>query len=272
MASWLEEELWQDLASSLEVLIFSGSKLPPALFAACTAQGIWVGQTWGMAEGPYTSTRRADAPELRSTTVGSPVYGPDDVMLVVDPRTHVPVPTGETGMLVFRGPSTLAGYFDAPDHDAAAFTAGGLLLTGDLARIIERDGGHYLSIEGRIKDVISRGGEKFSTEEVEKLLLQHPSIHDAAVVAMPDERLGERACAFLVPTIGAAPLSLSDVQEHFERLGVAKYKWPEHLEFLAALPRTATYKVDKVGLRRLAAERVAVVDAPDRSPEPTGLR
>lgn len=256
MASWLEEDLWPELASSLTMLIFSGSKLPQDLFDACTAQGIWMGQTWGMAEGPYTSTRRVDPPEIRSTTVGSPVYGPDDEMLIVDPATHAPLPVGETGMLVFRGPSTLAGYFDAPEHDGVAFTADGLLLTGDLARILERDGVHHLSIEGRIKDVISRGGEKFSTEEVEKLLLQHPSIHEAAVVAMPDERLGERACAYVVPTAGATPPSLTDVQEHFERLGVAKYKWPERLEFLASLPRTATYKVDKVLLRRLVAEQV----------------
>ncbi|BCJ50381.1 2,3-dihydroxybenzoate-AMP ligase [Actinoplanes sp. NBRC 14428] len=261
MASWLDEDPWDELASALEVVIFSGSKLPRSLFDACTARGIWMGQTWGMAEGPYTSTRRTDPPGVRSATVGSPVYGADDEMLIVDPVTHVPLPAGETGMLVFRGPSTLAGYFDAPGHNRAAFTAEGLLLTGDLARLVERDGGRHLSIEGRLKDVISRGGEKFSTEEVEKLLLQHPSIAEAAVVAMPDERLGERACAYLVPAEGLTAPSLTDVQKHFEGLGVAKYKWPERLELLPALPRTATYKVNKVLLRTLAAELGTARDA-----------
>ncbi|SDF46756.1 Non-ribosomal peptide synthetase component E (peptide arylation enzyme) [Lentzea fradiae] len=259
MASWLDEDSWGDLAAGLKVIIFSGSKPPGALFDACTAQGIWMGQTWGMAEGPYTSTYRAAPPEIRSATVGSPVHG-DDELAVVDPVTHEPLPAGETGVLVYRGPSTLAGYFDAPAHDKAAFTADGMLLTGDLVRLVERDGVRHLSIEGRVKDVVSRGGEKFSTEEVEKLLLQHPSIREAAVVAMPDERLGERACAYVVAVGSTAP-SLGDVRQHLEGLGVAKYKWPERLELLPALPRTATYKVDKVLLRALAAGDAEVRDA-----------
>lgn len=257
MTAWLDESLWDEFAALLDVLVFSGSKLPQDLFDACTERGIWMGQTWGMAEGPYTSTRRVDPPELRATTVGTPVHGGSDEMLVVDPVTHVPLPVGETGMLVFRGPSTVTGYFDAPQHDRTAFTADGLLLTGDLARITERDGLRYISIEGRVKDVISRGGEKVSTEEVEKLLLQHPSVHEAAVVAMPDQRLGERACAYVVAGPGHEPPTLEDVRRHFAGLGVAKYKWPERIEAVPALPRTATYKVDKVRLRARAAEHVA---------------
>jgi 2,3-dihydroxybenzoate-AMP ligase len=257
MAEWLEHPLWDTLAANLKVLIFSGSKLPLSVVEQCASQGIWLGQTWGMAEGPYTSTRRTDPARLRAESVGTPVHGIEDEMLVVDITTHTPLPLGETGMLVYRGPSTLAGYFDAPKHNAVAFTADGLLLTGDLAKLVEHEGSHYLSIEGRIKDVISRGGEKFSTEEVENLLLRHPAIVQAAVVAMPDVRLGERGCAYLVTAPGVEAPSLTDVQRHFASLGVAKFKWPERLEFLDALPRTHTFKVDKLRLRTLIAEQVA---------------
>lgn len=256
MADWFGHPLWDALADSLRHVIFSGSKIPQSVVDDCAARGTWLGQTWGMAEGPYTSTPAAAPASLRHETVGTPVFGADDEMLVVDVTTHEPLPTGQTGMLVYRGPSTLAGYFDAAEHDRSAYTRAGLLLTGDLARLIEHEGVPYLSIEGRIKDVISRGGEKFSTEEVEKLLLKHPSITEAAVVAMPDPRLGERACAYLVTRDGDGEPALTDVQDHFAGLGVAKFKWPERLEFLPALPRTPTYKVDKLRLRALIAERL----------------
>ena len=256
MADWFGHPLWDTLADSLELVIFSGSKIPQSVVDDCAARGIWLGQTWGMAEGPYTSTPAAAPASLRCESVGTPVFGADDEMLVVDVTTHEPLPTGQTGMLVYRGPSTLAGYFDAAEHNRSAYTRTGLLLTGDLARLIEHEGVPYLSIEGRIKDVISRGGEKFSTEEVEKLLLRHPSIIEAAVVSMPDPRLGERACAYLVARESDDEPTLSDVQRHFASLGVAKFKWPERLEFLAVLPRTPTFKVDKLRLRALIAERL----------------
>jgi non-ribosomal peptide synthetase component E (peptide arylation enzyme) len=125
-----------------------------------------------------------------------------------------------------------------------------------MVRVIE--GERYLSIEGRIKDVISRGGEKVNAEEVELLLLRHPAVSAAAVVAMPDERLGERACAYLVTT--GEPLTLAAIRQHLTELGVAKFKWPERVELLGELPRTAVGKTDKKALRadiaaRLAAEK-----------------
>ena len=256
MADWFGHPLWPRLADQLQVVIFSGSKIPQSVIDDCAARDIWLGQTWGMAEGPYASTPAGAPAALRCESVGTPVFGSDDEMLVVDVLTHEPLPTGQTGMLVYRGPSTLAGYFDAAEHNRSAYTETGMLLTGDLARLIEHEGRPYLSIEGRIKDVISRGGEKFSTEEVEKLLLRHPSIVEAAVVAMPDERLGERACAYLVALDGVDEPSLSDVQHHFAGLGVAKFKWPERLEYVRVLPRTPTFKVDKLRLRALIADRL----------------
>ena len=256
MESWLDHPDWPRLARSLEFLIWSGSKPTPSVLDRLETQGIWTGQTWGMAEGPYASTPRSSPPELRSTAVGTPVFVSDDRMLVVDPDTRVPLEAGASGLLAFTGPSTLAGYYGAPDHDRVAFTADGLLLTGDLARLVEHDGAAYIVLEGRIKDVISRGGEKFSTEEVEKLLRQHPAIAEAAVVAMPDRRLGERSCAYVALTGSADGLDLQDVQHHFAALGVARFKWPERLEILPALPRTPTFKIDKMTLRRRIAEQV----------------
>ena len=114
------------------------------------------------------------------------------------------------------------------------------------------EGERYVAIEGRIKDLINRGGEKISAEEVELLLLRHPRVRHAAVVAMPDARLGERTCAFLV--VDGAPLTLPDVQEHFAQLQVAKFKWPERIEHLAEIPRTLVGKVDKRRLQAAAAE------------------
>lgn len=115
----------------------------------------------------------------------------------------------------------------------------------------------YESLEGRIKDVISRGGEKFSTEEVEELMCQHPAIAEAAVVAMPDDRLGERACAYVALADPSTPVDLAAVQGHFAALGVARLKWPERLEIVDALPRTPTYKIDKPKLRRDIGELLA---------------
>src|SRR5207245_2918123 len=106
----------------------------------------------------------------------------------------------------------------------------------------------YLHIEGRIKDVINRGGEKVSADEVERLLLAHPSISQAAVVAMPDPRLGEKACAFVVAD---QELDVPDIQQHLAALGAAKFKWPERVVRVAELPRTNVGKIDKAGLRRL---------------------
>ncbi len=105
----------------------------------------------------------------------------------------------------------------------------------------------YLSIEGRIKDLINRGGEKINAEELELLLHQHPSISEAAVVAMPDPLLGERVCAFLVSTDPS--LDVPELQVHLDGLGVAKYKWPERVEIIDILPRTHVGKIDKKRLR-----------------------
>ncbi|WP_213571430.1 AMP-binding protein [Rhodococcus sp. USK13] len=263
METWLDHPLWRILcATSLQFLIYSGSKPPADVVEKIASSGIWIGQTWGMAEGPY-ATSRLDAPrEIRASSVGTPTFAQDDQILVVDPVTLAAVPDGKPGMLIYRGPSTVAGYYDSPEHNAMNFTPDGFLLTGDLARLIDCEGTLYIVLEGRIKDVISRGGETFSTEEVEKLLRQHTAIAEAAVVAMKDTRLGERACAYLTLRDGAIPPTLTDIQQHFAALGVAKFKWPERIEIIEELPRTATLKINKLELRSDIANRLAAEGSP----------
>src|SRR5439155_16512668 len=139
-----------------------------------------------------------DSPrEVRATVVGAPMCPVDEVR-IYEPGTEQEVPFGAIGELCCRGPYTVRGYFDAVDHNATTFTADGFYRTGDLAQAHAIEGTTYYSIEGRIKDLINRGGEKINAGEVELLLLKHDAIAAAAVVAMPDERLGERACAVLV--------------------------------------------------------------------------
>ncbi|MFW6773615.1 (2,3-dihydroxybenzoyl)adenylate synthase [Nocardioides sp. CPCC 205120] len=243
------------LAPTLRTVVLSGAKVPDALFERLEQLGVWSGQLFGMGEGFFAITHR-DAPrEARLRTVGSPLC-PDDEYRVLHPGTEEEVPPGEVGELVCRGPYTLRGYLDAPEHNARAFTHDGFLRTGDLVAERTIDGRTYLGVEGRIKDVINRGGEKVNAEEVELVLLRHPAVAAAAVVAMPDERLGERTCAFLVAT--DAPVGLPDVRHHLAEIGLAKFKWPERLEWVDRLPTTAVGKLDK---KRLAAEIAARVAA-----------
>ncbi|WP_430335949.1 (2,3-dihydroxybenzoyl)adenylate synthase [Rhodococcus sp. ACT016] len=245
--------------TSLKRVILSGTKVSPELFEHVDAEtGRWAGQLFGMGEGLFVVTP-LDAPGLaRQTTVGTPISSDDEVK-ILEPGTEKPVSDGSVGELCCRGPYTIRGYFDADEHNKVAFTSEGFYRTGDLAAVTTIDGVRYLSIEGRIKDLINRGGEKINAEEVELLLLEHPGIANAAVVAMPDQRLGEKTCAYLVA--GAQPLSLSEVQDHLLTLGVAKFKWPERLEWVAEFPRTNVGKTDKKRLRsEIAAKLTAEVE------------
>ncbi|MBA4021756.1 MAG: 2,3-dihydroxybenzoate-AMP ligase [Gordonia sp.] len=238
----------------LRTVILSGAKPSPELFARAD-DGRRAGQLFGMSEGLFTVTP-LDAPvEARATTVGTPVSA-DDEIRILEPGGESELADGSVGELSCRGPYTIPGYFDAPEHNRTAFTSDGFYRTGDLAKIAVIDGVRYLSIEGRIKDLINRGGEKINAEEIELLLVQHPNIANAAVVAMPDPRLGEKTCAYVIAADGN-PVSMADVQAHLDDLGVAKFKWPERLEWLAALPQTNVGKIDKKQLRADVAAKLA---------------
>jgi 2,3-dihydroxybenzoate-AMP ligase len=238
------------LAATLQRAVLSGAKVSPALFDKIEGHGVWAGQLFGMAEGFFALSRPDDPRESRLHTVGT-ALSPWDEVRILEPGTENDLPDGVTGELCCRGPYTLPGYLDAAEHNLIAFTADGFYRTGDLASIQIFDGRRCLSIDGRIKDVINRGGEKVNAEEIELLLLQHPGVAQAAVVAMPDVRLGEKACAYLVAT--GAPLSMAEVQHHLDDLGVAKFKWPERLEWIDDLPRTQVNKIDKKALRQRVA-------------------
>jgi 2,3-dihydroxybenzoate-AMP ligase len=249
-----EHPLYEELARTLRVVLLSGAKVSEELFATTGRGGAWVGQLFGMAEGMFLVTPRDGGAELRRTTVGVPI-SPRDEVRILEPGGEDEVPDGEVGELCCRGPYTLRGYFgvDRPE----AFTADGFYRTGDLAAVRRLDGYRAISIEGRIKDLINRGGEKISAEEVELLLLAHPHVVEAALVAMPDPRLGERGCAYLA-TDGTA-VTLEDLREHLAALDVAKFKWPERVELVDALPRTKVGKLDK---KAMAADVAARLEKP----------
>ncbi|MGW0791965.1 3-phosphoshikimate 1-carboxyvinyltransferase [Streptomyces sp. NPDC002911] len=158
------------------------------------------------------------------------------------------LPAGTEGNFELRSPTVFEGYLGRPDLTSQAFTADGWYRTGDLATI---DTEGFLRITGRVKDVINRGGEKVPVAEIEQLLFGHPAVDDVAVVAMPDERLGERACAFVVP-VGGAELTFEEMRRHLDGHEVAKQYWPERLEQIDALPRNPIGKVKKSELRALA--------------------
>ncbi len=246
MFSWILSEEYAGAAQHLRTVVLSGAKVPDEVFSRVEHFGARVGQTFGMGEGMFTLTPFDGPRELRSTTVGPPLTSDDEVR-ILEPGTERELADGEVGEMACRGWYTIPGYFASPEHNTRAFTSDGFYRTGDLARVQVHDGQRYLSIEGRIKDLINRGGEKINAEELEHLLRQHPRIEEAAVVAMPDDVLGERACAYLVTSDPA--LGVPELQEHLDRMGVAKYKWPERVEIVASMPRTQVGKLDKKVLR-----------------------
>ncbi|MEV7777124.1 (2,3-dihydroxybenzoyl)adenylate synthase [Kitasatospora sp. NPDC088351] len=236
---------------SLEVLLVGGAKFSeeaarrvrPVL--GCTLQ-----QVFGMAEGLVNYTRLDDPEEVIVSTQGLPI-SPDDEIRVVDDQ-GADLPAGATGHLLTRGPYTIRGYWNAPEHNANSFTGEGFYRTGDLVR---RTATGHLVVEGRAKDQINRGGEKVAAEEIENHLLAHPAVHDAAVVSMPDPYLGERTCAYVVLRAEARPTPPKAIElKRFVRgRGLADFKVPDRVEFVEAFPATGIGKVSKKDLRAAIA-------------------
>ncbi|GAA5153725.1 AMP-binding protein [Amycolatopsis dongchuanensis] len=238
-------------ATTLRRVLFSGKKVPRRTMDALAELGIWGGQIFGMSEGLCLTTPLDFPLEARAASVGVPISPADEIRLY-EPGTEREVAPGEVGELCARGPYTLHGYYDAAEHNRRAFTADGFYRTGDLMAERTIGGVRCYTVEGRIKNMISRGGEKINTEEVELLLGSHDAVAEAALVPMPDARLGERACAFVVTRQGAR-IDLAEVRAHFERLEVAKYKWPERVVVLPEMPRVSQVgKIDRRRLRKLA--------------------
>jgi cyclohexanecarboxylate-CoA ligase len=229
--------------STLRLFSLGGAGVAPTMVHEGAQQfGCWCKRTYGSTEYPTLTTgRRGDDPERDANTDGG-VIG-DAELRIVDPDTLVDLPNGVAGELLARGPEMFRGYLD-PELDAAAFTEGGWFRTGDLA-VFE---GQHLTIVDRLKDVIIRGGENVSAQEVEALLVTHPAVSEAACVALPDAVVGERVCAFVIAREGAS-VRLEDLRAHLLDAGLAHFKLPERLELRAELPRTASGKVQKTQLR-----------------------
>jgi 2,3-dihydroxybenzoate-AMP ligase len=255
---WLEHraESGADL-SSLRLLQVGGSRLPddvarrvkPVL--GCTLQ-----QVFGMSEGLLCLTRPDDPDDVLHHTQGRPVSPADELALVGEDGG--PVADGEPGVLLTRGPYTPRGYYRGGALNDAAYLPGGWYRTGDIVR--RRPDGNLI-VEGRDKDVINRGGEKISAEEVESPAYRIDGVRMAAAVAMPDPALGERICLYVVAHPGREP-ALAELRAIMTDTGTAHYKLPERLVIVETLPMTAIGKVDKKALRQDIARRIAAEATP----------
>ncbi|HBA5885456.1 TPA: medium-chain fatty-acid--CoA ligase [Escherichia coli] len=231
--------------SALRFFLCGGTTIPKKVARECQQRGIKLLSVYGSTESSPHAVVNLDDPLSRFMHTDGYAAAGVEIKVVDDARKTLP--PGCEGEEASRGPNVFMGYFDEPELTARALDEEGWYYSGDLCRMDEAG---YIKITGRKKDIIVRGGENISSREVEDILLQHPKIHDACVVAMPDERLGERSCAYVVLKAPHHSLSLEDVVTFFSRKRVAKYKYPEHIVVIEKLPRTASGKIQKFFLRK----------------------
>ena len=231
--------------SALRFFLCGGTTIPKKVARECQQRGIKLLSVYGSTESSPHAVVNLDDPLPRFMHTDGYAAAGVEIKVVDDARKTLP--PGCEGEEASRGPNVFMGYFDEPELTARALDEEGWYYSGDLCRMDE-DG--YIKITGRKKDIIVRGGENISSREVEDILLQHPKIHDACVVAMPDERLGERSCAYVVLKAPHHSLSLEEVVAFFSRKRVAKYKYPEHIVVIEKLPRTTSGKIQKFLLRK----------------------
>lgn len=215
---------------------------------------------FGMAEGCVIISRVGHPTEVLDNTVGQPVSALDEIR-IVRPGTEIPVGEGEIGEFIVKGPYTLNGYYNAAAGNRDSFTSDGLFRSGDLMRCHRIGGEAYYSFEGRVKDIVKRGGESISCEEVERALRSYPGLADVAIVAMPDEMFVEKACAFVIMRPGVAAPGVASFGAHLEREGLAKFKWPERVEPVSVFPMTNSGKLSKPLLRQMIAEKIKAESA-----------
>ena len=238
--------------SSLRMIQSGGQRLQPEVRLRTRAliPGVFVQENFGMSEGTIMFVRPGAPPDVQLETVGRPVCPDDEVRLIDDDGDEVPF--GEVGELCVRGPYTLRGYYGAPEHNAMTFTADGFYCSGDLMR--RHPSGNYM-VEGRKKDVINRGGEKISAEEIENLILQHPCVQNVACVAMPDPVLGERMCACVIPRAGME-VTLDGLLAFLGGKEFARHKLPERLELMDDFPLSNFGKVSKKALVEMVSAKL----------------
>ncbi|MBJ3778758.1 (2,3-dihydroxybenzoyl)adenylate synthase [Acuticoccus mangrovi] len=233
----------RDALASLEVLLVGGAKLIPEVARRIgPALGCRLQQVFGMAEGLVNYTRHDDPEAVILTTQGRPI-SPHDEVLIVDDADR-PVAAGTPGHLLARGPYTIRAYHNDPEANRRAFTADGFYRTGDIVRLAA---GGSIEVLGRANDQINRAGEKVSAEEVENHLLAHPDVFDAAVVSVPDDRLGERSCAFVIAREREPkPAAL---RRFLRERGIAFFKIPDEIVLVPAFETTGVGKVSRKALR-----------------------
>ena len=231
--------------SALRFFLCGGTTIPKKVARECQQLGIKLLSVYGSTESSPHAVVNLDDPLSRFMHTDGYAAAGVEIKVVDDARKTLP--PGCEGEEASRGANVFMGYFDEPELTARALDEEGWYYSGDLCRMDEAG---YIKITGRKKDIIVRGGENISSREVEDILLQHPKIHDACVVAMPDERLGERSCAYVVLKAPHHSLSLEEVVAFFSRKRVAKYKYPEHIVVIEKLPRTASGKIQKFLLRK----------------------
>src|SRR4051812_44635630 len=243
--------------SSLRVIQSGGQRLQPEIRVKTQEliPNVTVQENFGMAEGVLMFVRLDDPADVRLETVGRPIC-PDDEIMLLDDDDNI-VPFGEVGEFCCRGPYTLRGYYGAEEHNKRAFTSDGFYRSGDLMR--QHPSGNYM-VEGRKKDLINRGGEKISAEEIENLILAHPAVQNVACVGMPDPVLGERMCACVILRPGQT-LTFEALVQFLADKEIAKYKLPERLEILADFPVSTFGKVSKKTLVELVASAVEAEQA-----------
>jgi cyclohexanecarboxylate-CoA ligase len=236
---------------ALRTFVATGAAIPRELARRSReVLGAEVGGAWGTTESCLgCAFGPSDPPELAWGSDGRALAGVSLRIVDDDGRTLAP---GEEGNFEVHTDCLFEGYLNRPALTAEAVTEDGWYRTGDLARI---DAAGYVRITGRVKDVINRGGEKVPVAEIEQLLHAHPAVRDVAIVAMPDDRLGERACAFVVRSDGA-DLDFETMLEYLDFCRVSKTYWPERLELVDTLPRTPSGKIQKFILRAQARELV----------------
>jgi 2,3-dihydroxybenzoate-AMP ligase len=211
----------------------------------------FVQENFGMSEGLLMFVRQGDAEEVLLETCGRPVCADDEVKLIDDDGAEVP--EGTVGELACRGPYTLRGYYGVPEYNARQFTPDGFYRSGDLMR--RHASGNYI-VEGRKKDLINRGGEKISAEEVENLILMHPAVQNVACVPMPDPAMGEKMCACVILRRGSV-LTLAELVAFLNTHEIARFKLPERLELLSDFPVSTFGKVSKKALGEMVAAKLS---------------
>jgi 2,3-dihydroxybenzoate-AMP ligase len=241
-----------DLSSVLQIQS-GGQRMQPEVRIRTRSlfRNAFVQENFGMSEGLIMFVRKGDPEEVLLETCGRPVSPDDEVKLIDDDGAEVP--DGEVGELACRGPYTLRGYYGVPEYNARQFTPDGFYRSGDLMR--KHPSGNFV-VEGRKKDLINRGGEKISAEEVENLILMHPAVQNVACVPMPDAAMGEKMCACIILKAGKT-LQLADLTAFLQTHEIARFKLPERLEVLPDFPVSTFGKVSKKDLGAMVAAKLA---------------